>query len=54
MYQNLYNVLLEGIYGASTALTSDMELTLTLLSTCGCVFLVSLPFLIVWKIIKML
>lgn len=54
MYLNLYEILKNGIYGVDTILTADMELTLTLLATCGCVFLVSLPFLLVWKIIKLL
>lgn len=54
MYLNLYEILQNGIYGADTVLTGDMELTLTILATAGCVFLVSLPFLLVWKIIKML
>lgn len=53
MYYNLYDILWEGIYGAGSVLSGDQELTLTLLSTIGCVFLVALPFLIVWKIIKM-
>lgn len=53
MYMNLYTLLQNGIYG-DIALTADMELTLTLLSTCGCVFLVSLPFLLIYKIIRML
>lgn len=54
MYLNLYEILRNGVYGAETVLTADMELTLTLLSTIGCVFLISLPFLLVYKILKML
>lgn len=54
MYFNLYEILRNGIYGAETVLTGDMELTLTLLATIGCVFLVSLPFLLVYKFIRLL
>lgn len=53
MYQNLYELLQNGIYGA-VELSADMELTLTIMATCGCLFLVSLPFLLIFKIIKML
>ena len=53
IYQNIYDLLHTYVYG-SVELTSDMSLVCTLLSTIGCVFLVSLPFLLVWKIIKMI
>ena len=50
MYHNLYDIIAEYIYGMD--LTQDAELTCTIMATIGCVFLVSLPFMIVWKIIK--
>lgn len=53
IYQNLFDLIHSHIYGGVT-LTPDMNLVCTLISTIGCVFLVSLPFLLVWKVIRML
>lgn len=54
MYFTLYNLLYEHIYGLETVLTADMELTLTIISTLGSLFVVALPFMLVWKVIKVL
>lgn len=50
MYQNLYDLIHQYIYGGVT-MTADMELTATIISTIGCVFLFALPFMIVKKIL---
>lgn len=52
MYFRLYTMLQGFVYGADTVLTPDMELTLTLLSTCGSLFVVLLPFALVWRFIR--
>lgn len=52
IYYNLFSLLHEHIYGFSE-LTADMNLTLTLLATAGSVFVVSLPFILVWQVIKL-
>lgn len=52
IYQNIYALLEQYIYGGT--LTADAELVCTLASTAGCLFLVSLPFLVVWKVIKLI
>lgn len=54
IYLSLFSVLQQYIYGLGTELTPDMSLTLTLLSTLGSVFIVSVPFLLVWKVVKSL
>lgn len=54
IYLSLFSVLQQYIYGLGTELTPDMSLTLTLLSTLGSVFVVSVPFLLVWKVVKSL
>lgn len=54
MYYTLYNLLCQYIYGAGAELTEHMELTLTLLSTLGSLFVVTLPFLIVYLVIRSL
>ena len=54
IYQALYDLLNEFVYGSSIVAGSHQDLVATLIATCGVVFLVSLPFLLVYKIIRML
>lgn len=49
MYFELYKILSDFIYGPGAELTEWMDLTLTLMSTCGVLFCVSLPFCVVWR-----
>ena len=51
MYESLYNLLQESIYG-TLPLTPDMTLTLTLVSTIGCLLLVAIPFFVVYRILR--
>lgn len=53
IYQNIYDLIVQYIYGGG-ALTADMELVTVTLSTMACVFVFALPFLVVWKVIKMI
>lgn len=53
IYQNIYDLIVQYIYGGG-ALTADMELVTVTLSTIACVFVFALPFLVVWKVIKMI
>lgn len=50
-YYAVYTLLGNGIYGSVEELTGEQVLVLTTLATCSCVFMVVLPFLIVWLII---
>lgn len=52
MYYQLYALLGEYLYGADAVLTGDQTLTLTLISTIGALFVIALPFLVVWRCIK--
>lgn len=52
IYQNLYALLEQYVYGGT--LTTDAELVCTLTATAGCLFLVALPFTLVWRLIKMI
>ena len=52
-YFELYKLLSEFLYGADAVLTGDQTLTLTLLATLGSLFLISLPFLLVWRFIRL-
>lgn len=50
MYQSLFDLIHTHIYG-SVELTSDMNLVCTLIATIGCIFVVALPFLVVYKVL---
>lgn len=51
IYQSLFDLIQTYIYGG-VALTADMNLVCTLISSIGCIFLVALPFVIVYKVIS--
>lgn len=53
MYQNIYNLVQQYIFDGVT-LTGNMDLIATLIASFGVIFMVALPFTIVWKVIKML
>ena len=53
IYYTLYALLSDYIYGADAVLTGDMELTLTMICTAGALFVISIPFVLVWKFIKL-
>lgn len=52
MYFQLYDILHQYIYGADVVLTNWQDLVLTQLSTMGVIFVISLPFVLVWKVIR--
>ena len=52
-YFELYKLLSEFLYGADAVLTGDQTLTLTILATIGALFVISLPFILVWQFIKL-
>ena len=53
IYPSLYVTLQQYIYG-DLPLTSDMRLTLTFISTIGCLFVVFVPFLVVYFFLKII
>ena len=50
MYQSIFDLIHTYVYGGVT-LTSDMSLVCTLVSTIACLFFISIPFLVVWKVL---
>lgn len=52
IYQAIYDIIHQYIYGGVT-MTADMSLVTTLIATTASIFTVALPFLVVWKVIKM-
>lgn len=53
IYQDIFDIIKQYIFGG-VELTANMDLVAITLSTIGCVFVFALPFLIVWRVIKML
>lgn len=53
IYPQIYLLLQTYIYGVDAVLTGDQTLTLTIMATAASVFLVSLPFLLVWQFLKL-
>lgn len=51
IYNALYNLINEYIFGNAIVAGSPEELATTLLSLAGCIFVFSLPFVVVWKLI---
>lgn len=54
IYQALYDLLNQYVFGNSVVVGTYPDLLCTLISGTACVFLVALPFLVVWKIIKLI
>lgn len=54
IYQSLYDLLNTYVFGNSIVANSVQDLATTLISLCGTIFLVAIPFLVVWKIIKVI
>lgn len=54
MYFQLYQMLADFFYGAGTELTGYMDMTLTVLSTIGILFIFAVPFVVVWYCIKLI
>lgn len=53
-YESIKNLITTYIYGGNIEAGSTPELVTELLATAGCLFIFSVPFLIVWKVIKMI
>lgn len=54
IYQSLYDLINEYVFGMSIVAGTHQDLVATLISTAGVVFLVSLPFMLVWRVIKLI
>ena len=52
-YYQLYDLLSGYLYGADAVLTGDQTLTLTMISTIGALFVIAIPFVVVWNAIKL-
>lgn len=54
IYQSLYDTLNTYVFGNSIVANSVQDLATTLISLGGTIFLVAIPFLVVWRIIKVI
>lgn len=52
IYQTIYDTIISAFFNGVT-LTGEIELSVTLLSLLACLFVFSLPFIVVYKFIKM-
>lgn len=52
MYHSIYNLIMSAIFSGVT-ITGWIELVVTTLATACCVFAFIIPFLIVWKVIRL-
>mgnify|MGYP003302962537 FL=1 len=53
IYLDLYDIVHQYLFGGST-LASKQYLVCTLVATLGSVFIIALPFAIVWRVIKII
>lgn len=54
IYQSIYDLINTYVYGGEIVAGSYMELVAILFSTAACLFLMALPFIVVWRIIKLI
>lgn len=52
-YYLLWDIIVNFVYGANAVLTSEQQLVLTLFCTAGALFCISVPFILVYKFIRM-
>lgn len=52
IYQTFYNLIKTYIFGGTTGGDANQELILILVSTIATLFIIALPFLVVWKVIR--
>ena len=54
IYQSFYDLINQYVFGNSIVVGSHQDLVTVLMSTIAVIFVVALPFMLVWKVIKML
>lgn len=54
IYQSLYDLVNTYIFGGAIAPETVQDLACTLLSLSGSIFVFAIPFLVVWKLLKVL
>lgn len=52
IYQTLYDLVNNYIFNGSVVANSNQELVTMLVATIGSIFIIALPFLVVWQVIR--
>lgn len=53
IYQDIYDIIIQYIYN-NADLTAHMDLVAVTLSTIGCIFVFAVPFIVIWRLIRMI
>lgn len=53
IYQNIYNLIANYVFANAIDVGSNAELVCMLVSTIACLFVIALPFLVVWRVIRL-
>lgn len=54
IYQTLYDIINQYVFNNSIVVNSVQDLATTLISLAGTIFVIAIPFILVWRVIKML
>lgn len=54
IYNNLYTLIEQYVFGNAIVTGSNQELIATLVATFGTLFVIAIPFALVWKVIKLI
>ena len=54
IYQSIYDLIVNQIFGGSVTAGSPPEFIATMFSTFACCFLIAIPFVACWKIVKII
>ena len=52
IYSNIYSIIMDAFFTGVTV-TPEITLAVTLLSLLACIFVFALPFLVVWRILRL-
>ena len=53
LYNEIYNLIVTNIFGGSVQIGTYPDLISSLFSTMACMFVLAIPFILVWKVIKL-
>lgn len=53
IYQSIYNIINQYIFNNAIITNSIQDLAVTLVSLTACLFLIAVPFILVWRLIKL-
>lgn len=54
IYQTLYDIINQYVFNNSIVVNSVQDLATTLISLTATIFVIAIPFILVWRVIKML